>query len=433
MADQNMKTRNYMYSQIISQLQNDGYGQIAQNLINQVKPDKLYQPSSKLFEVYKNEIGKVDQDHRAKALINQETCSGLDLEFDPNETEVKSPQASTYETCYVTSHKGPCRAAVFSKNGLYIATGSVDYSIKILDVERMLAKNTSPTELAAMQATMQTTEQLGDHPVIRTLYDHSDEVTCLDFHPFQQIAISGSRDYTVKVFDYSKSTVKRSIATINEVAKVRSVAVHPTGDFLLVGTYAPILRVYDLATQACFVSPCATDHHKGPINTISYAPRGNLFCSGSQDGDIKLWDGRSGRNVHTYKSAHNSQHVSSVQFSRNGKYVLSSGKDSICKLWDLSMPSNPIQVYTGADLSGNRQIHRTQAVFNHNEDLVMFPNEETMTLCCWCARTGERQQLLSLGHQAPARRIAHSPTNAAFITCSEDHRARFWFKRPGCD
>ena len=70
----------------------------------------------------------------------------------------------------------------------------------------------------------------------------------------------------------------------------------------------------------------------------------------------QLWDGRSGRNVHTYKSAHNSQHVSSVQFSRNGKYVLSSGKDSICKLWDLSMPSNPIQVYTGADLSGNRQV-----------------------------------------------------------------------------
>ena len=61
MADQNMKTRNYMYSQIISQLQNDGYGQIAQNLINQVKPDKLYQPSSKLFEVYKNEIGKVNK------------------------------------------------------------------------------------------------------------------------------------------------------------------------------------------------------------------------------------------------------------------------------------------------------------------------------------------------------------------------------------
>ena len=30
----------------------------------------------------------MDQDHRAKALINQETCSGLDLEFDPNESEV---------------------------------------------------------------------------------------------------------------------------------------------------------------------------------------------------------------------------------------------------------------------------------------------------------------------------------------------------------
>ena len=60
MADQNiLKTRDQMYSQIISQLQNDGFGQIAQNLINQVKPDRLYQPCNKLFDLYKKDIGKV--------------------------------------------------------------------------------------------------------------------------------------------------------------------------------------------------------------------------------------------------------------------------------------------------------------------------------------------------------------------------------------
>ena len=46
-------------------------------------------------------------------------------------------------------------------SGRLAATGSADYSIKILDVERMMSK----TALGHNQDL---------HPVIRTLYDHSD-------------------------------------------------------------------------------------------------------------------------------------------------------------------------------------------------------------------------------------------------------------------
>ena len=58
-----------------------------------------------------------------------------------------SPEASEYETCYVTSHKGPCRVATYSRDGQLIATGSADASIKILDTERMLAKSAMPIEV----------------------------------------------------------------------------------------------------------------------------------------------------------------------------------------------------------------------------------------------------------------------------------------------
>lgn len=53
------------------------------------------------------------------------------------------------------------------------------------------------------------------HPVIRTLYDHLEEVTCLEFHPNKPILASGSRDCHVKLFDYSKTTVKKAFKTIN--------------------------------------------------------------------------------------------------------------------------------------------------------------------------------------------------------------------------
>lgn len=63
--------------------------------------------------------------------------TGIDFDFE-SDKKPKSPDASQYETCYVTSHKAPCRAAAFDKQGIVIATGSVDASIKILDIDRSI-------------------------------------------------------------------------------------------------------------------------------------------------------------------------------------------------------------------------------------------------------------------------------------------------------
>ncbi len=79
----------------------------------------------------------------------------------------------------------------------------------------------------------------------------------------------------------------------------------------------------------------------------------------------------------------------------------------------------------------------------------MFPDEATTSLCCWDARTAQRKQLLSLGkdfglgtfvivsinhwkfsgHNGAVRYIVHAPSTAAFLTCSDDYRARFWYRR----
>ncbi len=55
---------------------------------------------------------------------------GLDLEYE-NEVAVNAPEPALYETAYVTSHKGNCRAGAFSPDGTLCATGSADASIKV--------------------------------------------------------------------------------------------------------------------------------------------------------------------------------------------------------------------------------------------------------------------------------------------------------------
>lgn len=403
---------------IISQLFYDGYQQVALTLSNIVHTDPPCPPSDRLMNVVTLGLEKeVEGGHRQQNKTEQMLGPGLDLEY---ETEMTStaPEPATYETAYVTSHKGNCRSGAFSWDGQLCATGSVDASIKILDVDRMLAKS-NPDGRSHMDQT--------GHPVIRTLYDHLEEVTALEFHPKEAILASGSNDFTIKLFDYSKASAKKAFKTITDAAPITCMSFHPSGDYLVAGTTAPIIRMYDANTAQCFVSAVPSHQHSGELTSLKWSNDGKHFCSGSKDGSVKIWDGVSNRCIATFLEAHNGAEVCSVVFSRNGKYVLSSGKDSMVKLWELST-SRCLIAYTGAGTTGKQENH-AQAVFNQTEDFVMFPDEATTSLCCWDSRNASRKQLLSLGRNGPVRWMVHSPTHAAFLSCSDDFRARFWYRR----
>ncbi|KAK6320762.1 hypothetical protein J4Q44_G00077380 [Coregonus suidteri] len=137
-----LQDRQHLYRLIISQLLYDGYTNMANNLITEVKPQSVLSPSENLMQLAK--IGMENDNSTVQYAIGRSDMEapgvGIDLEFDAD-VQSMSPEASEYETCYVTSHKGPCRVATYSRDGQLIATGSADASIKVLDTERMLAKS----------------------------------------------------------------------------------------------------------------------------------------------------------------------------------------------------------------------------------------------------------------------------------------------------
>lgn len=242
----------------------------------------------------------------------------------------------------------------------------------------MLAKS-APEEVAPG-------DQTSGHPVIRTLYDHLEEVTCLEFHPREAILVSGSRDFTVKLFDYSKASVKKAFRTITDADQIRCLSFHPTGDYLIVGTKHPVVRLYDVNTAQCFVCSIPSQQHTAAISTVKYAPDAKTYATAGKDGSIKLWDGVSNRCINTFVKAHDGYEISSVTFTRNGKvyimrittkiftsnsfvkkyfffqYLLSSGKDSLIKLWELST-SRCLIAYTGAGTTGNNILSKAQNNF----------------------------------------------------------------------
>lgn len=70
-------------------------------------------------------------------------ASGLDLEYDAD-IAPSTPEPSLYETIYLANHKAPVRAAAFNQEGTLVATASADCSIKVMDVERMVAREVRP-------------------------------------------------------------------------------------------------------------------------------------------------------------------------------------------------------------------------------------------------------------------------------------------------
>ena len=51
----------------------------------------------------------------------------------------------------------------------------------------------------------------------------------MEFHPSQPILASGSRDCTVKLFDYSKVSAKKASRTICDASHIETLSFHPNG------------------------------------------------------------------------------------------------------------------------------------------------------------------------------------------------------------
>jgi len=124
----------------------------------------------------------------------------------------------------------------------------------------------------------------------------------------------------------------QQLAHLNTGACPWTVAFRPDGKQLAVACWARHVQVWDLTTHTL-------DRHLTEVNgtvwTVAYRPGDpHLLASASDDGAIRLWDLREGRNVLTIEPFARAG-AACVDFTPDGRTLVACGSDGSIYVWDL--------------------------------------------------------------------------------------------------
>ncbi|MFO0881389.1 MAG: M56 family metallopeptidase [Gemmataceae bacterium] len=74
--------------------------------------------------------------------------------------------------------------------------------------------------------------------------------------------------------------------------------------------------------------------HAGPITAAVWSPDGKRLATGSEDQTLKVWDGATGKLLHTFERAHQRRRIA-LAFRPDGKVLAAASDDGAVRLWDL--------------------------------------------------------------------------------------------------
>jgi WD40 repeat protein len=237
----------------------------------------------------------------------------------------------------------------------------------------------------------------------------------LSFGPDSRTLVVGNwNDHTINEWDTGTGNLRHLVKVETEDPGAYALAVSPDARTLSVAyENAGTVKLWDAATgkvrQVLGRLSCIK------ARTVAFSPNGRLLAAGGWQGDLRLWDVKTGRQVHQLWGHWTS--ILTLAFSPDGRTLASGDDHGVLKLWD---------VKTGrlwVPAAGHRGPVNTLAVRPDGRGLASGDSDGTVKYWDFSTR---REQPSPVGHKGRVLGLAFSPDGRTLASAGWDARVRLW-------
>lgn len=161
---------------------------------------------------------------------------------------------------------------------------------------------------------------------------HWDTVTALDLSLDNQLLISGSKDMTIKLWEFPSGQLKQTFSDHYE--PIVSVGISDNKETLVTSSVSGKILVWNLQTQELMRSLLTNNTWglEGTIRTAVTDRRGQIFASSGWGGSLLLQNLQSGKVIRIASNSLGSEQALGIL--PNGKTLISSSSDGKFQLWN---------------------------------------------------------------------------------------------------
>ncbi|MED6220406.1 hypothetical protein PIB30_044508 [Stylosanthes scabra] len=165
--------------------------------------------------------------------------------------------------------------------------------------------------------------------VVRGHPYHTEGLTCLSISSSSTLALTGSKDGSAHVVNISTGKVINLVAP--HADSIECVGFAPSDSWAAIGSMDQNLVIWDIEHSLSR----ATCNHEDGVTCLAWLDS-SFLATGCVDGNVRLWDSRSGECTATFRGHQHA--IQSLCVSADHRYLVSASMDGTARVFELGGP-----------------------------------------------------------------------------------------------